>query len=1616
MRWCTTAQESTDEHYMRQVRQKIHDDTDKPDRTGPATDVRSRRSPDACDAPRDKRAKTTERTAAIAQMHAEVTDAANAQQQAKRAAGVASAATRAATYGSTTASAASATLPPTSAAAAPVDYEASPRTCRGSHTRLDCLHADELLYLLRRERQDKSAIERDLAHARIARAIAERRAEKAEAAARALPETKRELAQAQGELRGVHALRKRLELVEAGSAALRAAGLNDFFDGFARAIDRGKLVLTSIGAHRLSEWSRNIRVHPNQRRYPGTRQFWSYVSKKHSGMTAIEEICGDDDPRFQGEPTPSRDTVRQEVKQAVGGFKAGGIIHAGIAEFVAHLRMLATQLRERGSEDALAAEALAAPEMVMDYRTAADATACSVKLTVNPKDGSYTGDEDLSALGLGVDPKALAAQRRRYMSAINSVISPVGGCSGRAIAVVLAEVLGMIGGDGVAALEKEERRLAREIATRIERYTKRQSKGKGQPARATSGGGGGGERDGGGGVGGVGGGERGTGEIGTGSGGGGADHSGDDGSGGGVTEAAATGRCTDASGPLTGTWDARARQPAKQLVGRVVLQRFPDCALRPDEPYRGRLTELLPASKAREYVGQVWYRVVYEDGDAQEREITDLLANASLVPFSKMTEAELSALDPSALSAELRARAVTLPRGACKDAKQLAALYLRPPKPKGARKRAATEAAAGGEGGGGEGGGGEGGANGGVKEGANGAEVPDMMVSPEEMTRRFNAKQIAELTALQSEHAAAAAKLGRCRRALQHADFDASETKSDMIDRLAALGPVWMATVALALSPEVEDISLSLRMPADKVMVFRARDMLHIRSVTIARFWLSGASCTEKMEAMAAFVHGRLHRELKLALEGEVLPRHVAFVADKENCNKFLWGGNGGKPRNDGVPHTLRVLAYDVAARVGVAKAAALPPSELPPCDRHWSEALDSHAPLTAEQQRVAEELGFDEESWVADDWDGIPGWDDLGGSAKAAAASLGFTPRTWKGGGGPAPSDTPTNVAKKRCSLAHFRARAPSQLPEMQMDVLGMQLHRPKLDPPPASPAAAAEAPAVSSAVRSCARGAIAGVLTTCRQEGEDAVVRWVINEIAVRGQSFATRYRRARSMPPMLRELTLHLNNFREDRAVHALEAAYPLKPPSTPASPATMGGVPISIPNLWQQSHLPHTERFGAVATATTTRDKQGRVVRDDQGNIRVHIHLSIRAPAARCGFANVSQLLTERRMELAVDDPAVKAEDMWDECGLQEMHARRIELARNEGIRFDRRYYHPYPVAPTSTQHEYLGLAFCEPHNMKTSGQNIAGMATKPEENILIKHAHLLEVARELAAEDRRHAALVAALQKSVDMQSQPVFGNLFSCAALLNRLRSKGYMREWALMKVLGLRWRACDQRGMSRALRTLAIEGLDVLMNANICGRSLFCPCGGAKSVRAARHHVGVRSSHFQGLPWETLLGRLSNDAVVGWLSEVLSPAIWPLWVLRTLSQNDLESLFGCVVSGLPTKPPPCLMEPNFQDAEFVDLVRNDSARAEMWKTNLSKKKKYDATDGIESLAEAFAFCSGAGDRLDSELAVAWVDKQQLGAMRAAQGRQESARTFNTFHSGAKAIAEGGIKRRAVGE
>ena len=701
----------------------------------------------------------------------------------------------------------------------------------------------------------------------------------------------------------------------------------------------------------------------------------------------------------------------------------------------------------------------------------------------------------------------------------------------------------------------------------------------------------------------------------------------------------------------------------------------------------------------------------------------------------------------------------------------------------------------------------------------------------------------------------------------------------------------------------------------------------------------------------------------------------------------------------------MRVLAYAVEARVQKGKTWR-PALTQRPCDRHWDEDLDGCAPLTPAQRRIAVSLGFCRERWVQDDWTSLPAWAALDQEQQKCATDLCFSTRNWKGGGGPLTAiDTPANIRKKREGLIYFRTRAPSSPPEMQMDVLGSQLHCPKPSPPPRAPMPSSAAPPISCAVRTCVQRAISGVCAIQARERVVEMVAWFEDEIAREGLSGAVRYRRCANMPRALRELTQRINAMRRERIQHALERRLPLLPPTTRDGYATMGGVPLSLPDLYEWSYLPHTQRFGPVITLMRAMD-------DGAGGVRVRFAVRHRKTIERYGFVSVSQLLTERRLELAIDDPAVKATDVWDECATQEMHSQRLELQCEKGIKFERRYYHPFPTRPKEMHAHFFALCFCESHNMKTSGQNLAGLAGF--EGAVVEHAHLLEVARSLAERDRKFAPLVASLQKAVDMQSQAVFGNLFSCESMLHELNQRGHWREATMLEVLGLRWRACDQRGMSRALRVLAIEVLDVLLVANICGSALFHPGGGGTTVQHEGHHTGVRSGFFQGMPWQTMLGRLSNDGLHGLLGEVLSPEVLLCFVLRTMSQNDLESLFGCVVSGLPTKPPPCLMEPNFRVAEFMDMVRNDEERAKMWKTHLSRRKKYDAVNGMESLLAAQSFCNGDGDTLDSPLAVAWQQQQEKGAITAAQGKQESARTNNVFIGSAKDIAAGGLKRRAV--
>jgi hypothetical protein len=84
-----------------------------------------------------------------------------------------------------------------------------------------------------------------------------------------------------------------------------------------------------------------------------------------------------------------------------------------------------------------------------------------------------------------------------------------------------------------------------------------------------------------------------------------------------------------------------------------------------------------------------------------------------------------------------------------------------------------------------------------------------------------------------------------------------------------------------------------------------------------------------------------------------------------------------------------------------------------------------------------------------------------------------------------------------------------------------------------------------------------------------------------------------------------------------------------------------------------------------------------------------------------------------------------------------------------------------------------------------------------------------------------------------MHSQAVFGNFFSTRPLLDRLRRKGHWREWAVMTVLHLRWRAMDQGGIDVAERIRCIEVLSPLMDANLMGAAMFKPStsGEARAV-----------------------------------------------------------------------------------------------------------------------------------------------------------------------------------------
>ena len=1396
--------------------------------------------------------------------------------------------------------------------------------------------------------------------------------------------------------------RERHDLIDRATAELKAAGRRDIFSLFSKAVVSGRMPPTCIYTRRLSDGSRNVNVAPRQHRWQDmVKQHLVYVDRSASGRKALELIGSTNTRASQrGEPMPSPKLVQRWIKQKAGA-RAGEAVRMGFLperarEFGEHLLRVEEMARgaevdRRGGEGGDGAEVdcrggeggeggeggsgdgerRSLP--VIPYRIACDSESVEPELHVNKRTGQYTGDEDLVQVGFGKDPRALASERKRWIQPLDAVVLG----KSDAPADATAKALTMVEVEGMPALDSEVARVEAKRDDRIAKYAKRQAAGKGKPRpppkKAPA------------------------------------------------KQQATPDGASDASGPAAGL-AVKGAATAKQLVGRVLLQLFPDCPVQSTVPYRGRIASVHPIARSGDHTGEVWVSVEYEDEDAEDREVGELLASAELVPFSGMSKAELEAADCSPLLAELKARRVDLVGVDLDDASALARVLLGRLRPQreGGGGGGAVDAGGGDdeaddddeasdvddEVGGGNEGHGDGGEAGGDEAGGGegDGDVPDDADWGGRVAA-FNAKQVAELGQLQAAVGEAIARQSRCRALLEGYAPSSGETHAARAARLAKLPVKELRALALSLQAEIEDICATKRVAADKLILWRARDLLHNRSVTIARFWYKGQLTAVKIDAMRRHLLPRLEASLRLQLAGRAVPRLLFLVADKESCNEVL--AMRGRP--DAAPPTLRELGKEIETTIRAAKKHGRGGQGLP-CDEHWDA-------LHVDQRLDAIRLGFDADSWVSDDWSDIDvDWSELPETSRAAAVRLGFDAASWWGGAArlattAAASQSEKEVARKRSALAFFRSRSVSWLPPQHFDVLGMQLH--SLHPSWTAPWRSERLPAATSvAIRNCVRGAIEGVIRRrCRKSDEGAEEAELANDqkwfralVAKHGESEATRARRM-LLPHGMRVLATYLNACRPPRQQHALERSLPLLPPAHGGGDATLGGERFSMAEAYRSSSLPHTTRLGSVAATVSV------MGRDSQGHVHVQLALGVRKPEARGGFVTSSQLLLERRVELAVASPAVTATVLWDVCADAEMHARRVELASSNGIRFERHWYHPF-----ASDGRGIGHFACESHNMKTSGQLLAGMAGKKEEQVLIMHAHLLAAARSLAAADRRHVPLVAALQKTVDMHSQAVFGNLFSTRPLLDHLRSEGQWREWAVMTTLHLRWRAWDQREISRAERTRCIEVLSPLLDANLMGGAMFRPGEAGRARAVAGLPAGVRSGMFQGFSWQTISARLASAAMHAHVRERAPARHAEAWVERTTTQNDVESCFGISSKGSASKPTPLQLGPRLDELDVMDDVRHDTERATAWHVNRSKRSAYDAVEPVACKRQVVEWVSGHGDARTSARADKWEYGQRKRAIEAAAGKQETVRTDNTFRSRAVRAGAKEGKRMRVAE
>jgi len=106
---------------------------------------------------------------------------------------------------------------------------------------------------------------------------------------------------------------------------------------------------------------------------------------------------------------------------------------------------------------------------------------------------------------------------------------------------------------------------------------------------------------------------------------------------------------------------------------------------------------------------------------------------------------------------------------------------------------------------------------------------------------------------------------------------------------------------------------------------------------------------------------------------------------------------------------------------------------------------------------------------------------------------------------------------------------------------------------------------------------------------------------------------------------------------RQPHALEKVMPLAPPAEHGGLATLGHVPIRFGAEGVACHDDVLDPFHPNSYDSTTGTYSGPVPVDEHGVDGLY-ERSHRLPETRRGFVTASQLLTERRLEIAIDDPA------------------------------------------------------------------------------------------------------------------------------------------------------------------------------------------------------------------------------------------------------------------------------------------------------------------------------------------------------------------------------------------